>query len=283
MKLLLKVLTRITTLPVMVILLAIPSSPAKAAKNFPGALKVNAEGVSYRLEDETALKGKALDMSLEEAVNRAYETLIAAGVNEPDPDADTRRTLARPLNYVLSYRVLSDGWITHLVVPPDMKLPPRPPLTPVTIKDGPIFGSSDDPLNDDTDLDSTENGIARQGLELYHVWVEADIDLERLRKDLFITARFASENTSFLTILLVDIKDYNDYENIITTVSEIDIVKEVYAESFSRGKIVLTTEVWGNPYMLIEKLSVIKNKGDYALIPAGQEKIVIKAGERGGY
>ncbi len=289
MKFFLKTLTPIIIAPAVMILLALLPSPATAAKNFPGALKVNAEGVSYRLEDETELKGKALDMSLAEAVNSAYETLIAAGINEPDPDADTRVILSSPLNYVLSYRVLGDGWITHLVVPPDMKLPPRPPVEvepddAITIEDGPIFGrpadSTDDGIKID-DLEPTGIGTIGQGLELYHVWIEANVDMERLRNDLFITAHFASENTSLLTILLIDIKDYGEYERIIEAVSAVDIVKEVNADSFSKGKIVLTAEVWGNPYMLMEKLSVIKNNGDYALIPAGQEKIVIKAGERG--
>ncbi len=285
MKFFLKVLTPITIAPALMILLALLSSPATAAKNFPGALKVSAEGVSYRLEDETELKGKALDMSLAEAVNSAYETLIAAGINEPDPDADTRVLLSSPLNYILSYRVLSDGWITHLVVPSSMKLPPRPPVEvepndAMTLEDGPIFGSK---TNSTDDLETTGIGQPGQGIELYHVWIEADVDLESLRNDLFITARFASENTSLLTILLIDIKDYGEYEKIRDAVSAVDIVKEVYADSFSKGKIVLTAEVWGNPYMLMEKLTVIKNTGDYALIPAGQEKIVIKAGKRGRY
>ena len=185
--------------------------------------------------------------------------------------------LLNPLNYILDYRVISEGWIRHLVIDEGLPVPPDDALT--------TFGSSqissDIGMPDDAEFyndgkDADLFAPAEQGLKLYHVWIEASIDFKELKSDLSLTPSYEGENTSLVTILLITINEYKAFASLKEAIEELNNVKGVTVDSFLKGKIVLTAEVWGNPHELLEKLKANKALRDLDIIPSGMDRITIK-------
>ena len=85
--------------------------------------------VSFQLDDERKVRATAIDDALKKAVVSAYDSLI----DQADASLENKRLkesiLSAPLNYILDYRVISEGWIRHLVIEPGLPVPPDEALT----------------------------------------------------------------------------------------------------------------------------------------------------------
>lgn len=262
-------LSRLTLLAFVLIMISVVFSPGLTlAREEPSIRKVRGEGVSFQLDDEREVRTTAIDDALKKAVANAYESLVDPAEVSVKTERLKRSVLSTPLNYILDYRVLSEGWIRHLVIEPGLPIPPK--KTPDEISD-----SAEDTLYGD---EGSVEGISpqEQGLKLYHVWVEASVDFKALKSDLSLTPSFEGESTSLVTILLITITDYKSFTSLKEAIEDLDNVKEVTLDSFLKGKIVLTAEVWGNPHELLEKLKTNKNLKDLDIIPSGMDRITIK-------
>jgi hypothetical protein len=263
-----KILARLT-LTAFIIMLSFAFSLGEAlAREEPSIRKVRGEGLSFQLDDEREVRTTAIDDALKKAVIGAYETLVDPAEVTAKTERLKRSVLSRPLNYILDYRVLSEGWIRHLVIEPDLPVPPVKETSDISGNDNDtLYGGG-----------GSEDGLApqEQGLRLYHVWVEASVDFKALKNDLSLTPSFEGENTSLVTILLITITDYKNFTSLKEAIEDLDNVKEVTLDSFLKGKIVLTAEVWGNPHEMLEKLKANKNLHDLDIIPSGMDRITIK-------
>ncbi len=264
-----KILARLTLTAFVIIMISITFSPGEAlAREEPSIRKVRGEGVSFQLDDEREVRTTAIDDALKKAVVGAYESLIDPADVSIKTERLKKSVLSAPLNYILDYRVLSEGWIRHLVIEPGLPVPPKGAT-------GKRPGSADNTLYGD---EGSAQGVSpqEQGLRLYHVWVEASVDFKQLKSDLSLTPSFEGESTSLVTILLITITDYKSFTSLKEAIEDLDNVKEVTLDSFLKGKIVLTAEVWGNPHELLERLKANKNLHDLDIIPSGMDRITIK-------
>ncbi len=263
-----KILVRLT-LPAFIIMLSFAFSLGQViAREEPSIRKVRGEGVSFQLDDQREVRTTAIDDALKKAVVGAYESLVDPAEVSVQTQRLKRSVLSAPLNYILDYRVLSEGWIRHLVIEPGLPVPPKETT-------GERPGNADGTLYGDEGSGGGAIG-QEQGLRLYHVWVEASVDFKELKSDLALTPSFEGENTSLVTILLITITDYKSFTSLKEAIEDLDNVKEVTLDSFLKGKIVLTAEVWGNPHELLEKLKTNKNLHNLDIIPSGTDRITIK-------
>jgi hypothetical protein len=241
------------------------------AREQPSIKKVRGEGISFQLEDEQEVRATAIDDAIKKAIVAAYDSLVKDTETRVETELLKESVFLAPLNYVLDYRVLSEGWIRHLVIEPGLPTPPPSALKSQSAED------IDDNLGDGFDEESEEFLASQeQGLKLYHVWIEASVDFKELKSDLSLTPSFEGENTSLVTILLLTISDYKKFTKIKDAIEELENVKEVGLDSFLKGKIVLTAEVWGNPHELLEKLRKNKVLENFDIIPSGTDRITIK-------
>jgi hypothetical protein len=114
------------------------------------------------------------------------------------------------------------------------------------------------------------------GVEFYHIWIEAKVDEGQLREDLLRLTGRGEEDIRPVTILILDVFDYATYESIKNDLARIDIVKDISYNSFFTGRIVLTARVQGTADTLLEKLEGQVGER-FVLIPSGKDKIIIKA------
>ena len=262
----------------LIILTALSLAPKSAlAREEPTIKKVRGEGVSFQLDDEREVRATAIDDALKKAVAGAYDSLIDQADESSKSLKLKRSILSAPLKYILDYRVISEGWIRHLVIEPDLPVPSDEALTSFPSSQ---LSNEDTAVNDL--LNSADEAFVdqfapqKQGLRLYHVWVEASVDFKELKSDLSLTPTYEGENTSLVTILLITITDYKSFSSLKEAIEELENVKEVSLDSFLKGKIVLTAEVWGNPHELLERLKANKNLHDLDIIPSGMDRITIK-------
>ncbi len=274
-----------------VTLLFFLSSYSLSLAETPDMLRVKGEGRSYRLPDEVEVKSTALDAALKSAIAETYDILAKDPANDPDPDVDSAEILKNIIGYVLDYRVLSEGWITHLVVEDGLMSSP-PPANMVVIeeseKEPGLKMEAEDNIAPSESTPETEDGAAsasasmtaesqRPGLMLYHVWIEANIDAKSLKQTLFKPSPFVSERTARIKLVFVDVTDFKEFSRLKSSIESVDIVKGTSANSFSRGKATLTAEVWGNPHLLLERLRTLEDTAGYDLIPGGRNSIIIKS------
>ncbi len=241
----------------------------------PSIKKVRGEGMSFKLEDEQEIKSRAIDEALKNAVVSAYESLT----KDTEISKETKRmkesVFSAPLSYVLDYRVLSEGWIRHLVIEPGLPVPPDV----IEGEDGRVVddilsSAGEGDYGDEEDTDP--NVMKEQGLKLFHVWIEASVDFKQLKTDLYLMPSFEGENTSLVTILLLTVTEYDKFTEIREAIEELENVKEVSMDSFLKSKVVLTAEVWGNPHALLEKLRTNKTLKGFDIIPSGLDRITIR-------
>ena len=245
------------------------------AREEPSIKKVRGEGVSIQLNDEQEVRATAIDDALKKAIVAAYESLVGDAGPSEETALLSESVFAAPLNYVLDYRVLSEGWIRHLVIEPGLPTPPPVPKAPISVPDNDnIPGIADGEFG--VEAEEEYSAVQEQGLKLYHVWIEASVDFKGLKNDLSLTPSFEGENTSLVTVLLLTVTDYDKFTKVREAIEELENVKEVTLDSFLKGKIVLTVEVWGNPHELLERLRTNKGLKDFDIIPSGMDRITIK-------
>jgi hypothetical protein len=227
---------------------------------------INSEGSARRLDDETATKIRALEDALRSAVSSVLESFTSEE-SAPQYSEATGEILNNAADYLLNYRILREGWITHHDVSP----------TPGQGKTLPDEPGPAEPQPTDTPLEelmTTERPVT--GVEFYHIWIEAKVDAERLREDLLKLTGRGEEDIRPVTILIFDVFDYATYESIKNNLARIDIVKDISYNSFFTGRIVLTAKVQGTADTLLDKLEGQVGER-FVLIPSGTDKIIIKA------
>ncbi len=208
---------------------------------------VQAEGSLPKSEENVDVKKSALDQAIRKAVSAALDSLIkqdSITLKPVQADSIEAGIYSNPRNFILNYRIISEGWITHMDVTP----PPAPAATTAAPN--------------------------QAGVELYHVWIEANIDAAQLKGLLNRTTQ--DESTAFITLTILGVTDYNTYRNLLSSIERITVVNDISYDSFYKGRIVLTAKINGSAQALSERLTKEVAEG-FAVIPGGPQAIVIKA------
>ncbi len=211
-----------------------------------GGFTVRAEGEWQKGKVETDAKRLATEKALHNAVEKAVRLILGEQEEEK-----IKRFLgeqvygADPMKYVLNYRILSAGWITHFDV-----------------------------------LDRTDDTELAQpfGVEKYHVWIEATIDENALREDLRELIPPEKRLITEVSVVILGSEDYSTFEKIKETIEALPLVREVSYDSFSKNMTVLRVDVFGSGHDLYERLR--QKTANFIIIPAGLQKVIITP-ERG--
>lgn len=272
------------------------SNATAIAETNDAAKRIKAEGTARALEgiSDIEVKSFAVEDALKKSVVNIYESIASTDLDAPGMEAQKKTVTESALSYILDYRVLSEGWITHMEIEPGI-LPPLPLIEEEESEEGDIDDEPSAELSHATDIDAPRDiggegeAISKLGREaapeievsvrLYHVWIEASVDVIRLRKDaLTLNAALSDQGleTNSVAVLLLGVTDYDDFQSIRSILTRMDIVKSVKLESFLRKRIVLRAEVWGNPHMLLEKLASAEDMKGFDLVPAGPKSVIIR-------
>ncbi|MBI4948959.1 MAG: hypothetical protein HY955_02300, partial [Deltaproteobacteria bacterium] len=95
---------------IFVLSLALPAFTGVAG----AAMAIKAEGASTRANDAAEEKRRAIDKALKNAVTEALYTVVKAEGLELDRPLAEKEILSAPRSYILNYKVVSEGWVTHM-------------------------------------------------------------------------------------------------------------------------------------------------------------------------
>jgi hypothetical protein len=143
-----------------------------------------------------------------------------------------------PFDYILNFRILSEA-VSY-------GAGPHPPLT-----------------------DNKET------TESMHVWVEATIDIERLKEAVKgPDIKGPSQALTMLTVTIVDVNDYSEFASIVSMLRKTGHVADVSYSSFFRGRITLSLKTTGTVEALVQDLAGALS--GYEAAAVGQRSISIR-------
>lgn len=254
-----------------------------AAPTFAEVKFVRAEGLFMRGEEDALAKRGALEDALKKTVAQLMEGFYASakGVDDSDFRALERNIMNDPLRYVLNYKILASGWVTHFEMPAmdganiDEEAALR---VEDTAEDLPKESAEDgtEVTGESEDKDVRPAVLARTGVEFYHLWVEASVDADFLRNEVFKVTSRGVEDSSEIEIFVLDVADHSVLKALKDKLEKIDIIKTVSYGSFSKGVSIFKAEVAGTGHSLFERLSSELMDG-FVLIPGGSERVIIKS------
>jgi len=297
------------------------------------------EGSAAKAEFEADTKKEALESALRGSVETAVRKVMKAEDILENTELIEDRIYPNPMNYILNYRILSEGWITHFDMPEDTVGPEGiegealesadgaefevgadGELVEVAVEDmaeGEAIGEEGDiiPVEeeqavvvDESQPPAEEPALARRhrkgslaessfftptaedieegivdgrgegvsgGALLYHIWIEARVDIDRLKGDVKGFSDVEEAETTTVNIEILGVKDHKRFEELKKRLEALEIIKELGYDSFSRGRYVMRASVAGSGHDLYDRLKGTMEK-DLVLIPGGAGRIIIK-------
>lgn len=214
-----------------------------------GVAVVKSEGVALRADNIAEVKRKAIDQALKNAVSLSLDRMVEAeGLK--GFDAASSGMLSDPFSYIMNYRILSEGWITHMESIPQ--------------------------IADALPESYASFGQRPGGLELYHIWIEASVDEARLANALSSLTINQDAPTSSISLAIVGVDDYATFRTLLSSLERVPAIKDISYSSFYRGRTVLALKATGSGQTLSERIAR-EVPGDYAVIPGGPRMIIIRS------
>ncbi|MBI5235928.1 MAG: hypothetical protein HY886_06740 [Deltaproteobacteria bacterium] len=195
------------------------------------SLHVKAEGIATRFEDKGDVKKRAVERALAEAVIEAISTLEADGALRETTDELKKKAASSAPVYVLDYKILAEGWLTHL----DMTPP-----------------SEGDNAAGQT---ATLSSPSLPGVEVFHIRLEANIDAAQLKKALLVDDKGAPAHIEGLTLVLLDFSGYAGHKEVMATLEKTAQIKDLTYVSLYRGKTVLSANSTVGAHALVRQLA----------------------------
>lgn len=200
---------------------------------------VDAEGTAIK-SDAYDVRKQAIDDSLRKAVRVAVDAVVRQeGMKKAAAPAALADISANPAEYVLTYKILSEGWMTHF------------DISPQSVEEalGPANPNEAVPAGAALDAQST-------GVEVYHIRVNASIDAKRLYAALVnLTGSSAAKPAETYIVTLADMADYNVYSAATSAIEQLPDIKDVNYGTFYRGRITFTAASSLSGQTLVERLA----------------------------
>ncbi len=225
-------------------------TPARAADTPAGVSVVRSEGVALRSDNIAEVKKNAVDMALKNAAISALGDLVKKEGLDKGFDISNSDMLSDPFSYILNYRILSEGWITHMDAVPSIAAQIPEAYTYFEQNPG--------------------------GLELFHIWIEASVDTLRLQDTLARLSVAPNRPTIDITLNIVGVNDYATYKSLVSSLDLVPEIKDVSYSSFYRGRIALRIKSTDDGKTLSPKIAG-QIPGNFAVIPGGSRTIIIRA------
>jgi hypothetical protein len=256
---------------------------------YAATVPVVGEGIARKGDDEYLAKKLALDNAFKHAVATALSDIMSDDMMERHSDFLDSKVYSRTLRYVRNYKILSRGWITHF------------DLLEEVDEEGELSELGDNKDTSSTgrvlevgslDLDNEDEekvmGAGRApgtvvGVDAYHLKIEANVNIELLKKDVSRVASIVADKLRKVTLIVEDVDDFMTFERLKKKLLDTSEVKELTYESFKRGEFVMTLLV-SAPIERLFDADGGELGGDYKLVSKegglGREKIRIRKAQK---
>ncbi|MDH4101712.1 MAG: hypothetical protein OEV28_14200 [Nitrospirota bacterium] len=221
------------------------------------SMTVKAEGIAVKNDERPDFKRRALEDAYSVAVAEAVTIILRE--EDPKKEAELRevvdeRVLTKSSVYVLTYKLLSEGWMTHMDIEP-----PSGTASPVP------------------------GAVASVGVDAYHVRIEAGIDDVRLRKDLARLAAASGQGVinTRLAIVCTDFADYNTMSAFVSALKKVPNVKDVTYDKMVRGRIRFNAIITGDSAAVMDRIVKTLSQ-DYVATPAGKFALQVRPAVKRG-
>lgn len=182
---------------------------------------ISSEGTAAKSDDIADVKKRAIDHALKNAVTEALNSILSKE-SLSAPDSVMQSLLANPRSYVTTYKIRSEGWVTHMDLIPAGALP---------------------------------DGVSSAaGTELYHIWIEASVDRDALR-DAITKFLAINESAGPLVINILDVRGYAEFRALVTSLQKIAVIKDLSYNSFSNGRITMLAVASGSASNLAARIA----------------------------
>ncbi|HEY4708399.1 MAG TPA: hypothetical protein VII64_13145 [Thermodesulfobacteriota bacterium] len=182
---------------------------------------ISSEGTASKSDDIADVKRRAIDHALKNAVAGAINSILSRE-SLSAPDAVMQSLLANPRSYVTTYKIRSEGWVTHMDLVPAGALP--------------------------------DGGSPAAGAELYHIWIDASVDKDALRDA--ITKFLAINGASGpLMINILDVRGYAEFRALVSALQRIAVIKDLSYNTFSNGRITMLAVASGGASNLANRIA----------------------------
>lgn len=182
---------------------------------------ISSEGTATKSDDIADVKRRAIDHALKNAVTEALNSILSKE-SLSAPDAVMQSLLANPRSYVTTYKIRSEGWVTHMDLVPAGALP---------------------------------DGVSSAaGAVLYHIWIDASVDNDTLR-DAVTKFLAINEGSGPVAINIMDVRGYAEFRALVTALQKIAVIKDLSYNSFSNGRITMLAVASGGASNLANRIA----------------------------
>ncbi len=252
---------------------------------------VKGEGYAVKFSESMELKRIAIDSAYKDAVTTAIKNVTGEALYAGAADRLESDIVSRADRYVVSYKILAEGWMTHYDMPDaaaiigaaeaekeeGKKVAGGKVVLEEIPKEGDelsLIGEDEDELTDEEEEEKLR--LAMMGVKALHIVIEAVVDTKSLVRDLRKYVTIADEKTGTVCIVVLGISDYKEFEALRERLERSDFIRFVSFESFRKGKFTLKASVVEGGETFYDKISE-ELGSDYVVIPGGTDKIIIKA------
>lgn len=238
---------------------------------------VTSEGFAVKGSVDAVTKAKALDKAMENAVRDVVMTMIKNNVYEQNQSYVDSRIIRRAKKYVVNYRITANGWVTHLDMVGGADR---------NILDGTLIAGVEDrrtgdllsgaELGADVDKNGPFMKSINEGVVAYHVWIDAGIDMDMLKKQITSLTTIESDELTSVSIVIIDLKNFDQYNSLLKKIKKVNLVKSLNYRSFSSGRYVVEADSSSSTQELWERLSTELGT-QYIVVPSGLDSIIVKA------
>jgi hypothetical protein len=262
----------------MLVLLVRPFAPGVASAG--DTVVVHAEGAAIRTDEVPDVKKAALDQALKNAVAEALESVIEREHVKVDPSIIETSIYSNAVDFVVNFKIITEERKTELVMPP---LPEPAPVTAgeegADIEHGaePAGGGARaegavEPVEEGAEPEEIEPVV----VETYFVWIEASIDTVSLSDALGKIVLEEERISGTLTLVLLDIVDYETYTAIMEALGRIAMLHDITYGSFYPGRFTMSARPAADIRSLVKSISTTAGP-DFIVVKGGPRTIIIKA------
>ena len=219
-------------------------------------ITVHSEGAARQTERGPDVKKAAIEQALKNAVAEALEAVIERERVEVDPSIIETGIYSNAIDFVVNFKIISEERKTELIEPE----PPEPKKAAGEEGGVAAVAEEEEPLV----------------LQTYYVWIEANIDTVRLSDALGKIVFEEKWISSKITLVLLDIADYETYTKIVDALGRIAMLHDLNYGSFSPGRFTMSARPAANIRSLVKSISEAAGP-DFIVVGGGRRLIIIKA------
>jgi len=105
-----------------------------------------------------------------------------------------------------------------------------------------------------------ESPVAEGGIQVFNAYIEANISIDLLTKDLIEAGVLREVEVSEVGVTILNLRTYKDFDFLKKSIKGLKGVKDVHYRSFARDKVELVVKIGGDAEVLMEELMYIYMK-----------------------